>query len=96
MPDMDCIELGSAPYGEECVQFGTDDYRAKAREECGRYIDLLCKLFPAVKADAFRIKWFPYEGGSYAEVVVMFDHHDEISVNDALYVEANLPEMWES
>jgi hypothetical protein len=41
----DFIELGSAPYEENCAQVGSSNYSSKVHEEGERYIKLLRKRF---------------------------------------------------
>jgi hypothetical protein len=39
------LVLAPAPIEEDCAQVGTDDYTARARAECRRFIALLRKKF---------------------------------------------------
>lgn len=92
----DFLELGTTPYGEDCAQVGTDNYRENALKECNRYIAMLRKRFPyATEFNDFRIKWNPHDFGSYAEVVISFDDQDEMGRAYAFHVENNLPETWD-
>lgn len=92
----DFLELGTTPYGEDCAQVGSDNYRENARKEANRYIAMLEKRFPFKPEKCqYGIKWNPHDFGSYAEVVIHFDDQDEMSQAYAFHVENNLPETWD-
>lgn len=90
------MELGSSPVGEECAQVGTPNYATKAHTECARYRKLLEAKFGEPPGDAyFTIKCNPHDFGSYYEVAIVYDDHEEKEVEFAFHVEANLPETWD-
>lgn len=90
------LELGSVPFGENCVQVGADDYYTKYREESNRYIEQLKHRFPEINNVNcyFSIKGFPHEFGTYHEVVINYNDNDDAAINFAFFVENNLPEYW--
>lgn len=88
----DYMELGPTPAAEPCAQVGSDNYDVDAREECGRYKNLLIERFG--HPERFGIKRFPHDFGSYYEVVVYFDDDDQESLDFAINVEHNIPENW--
>lgn len=92
------IEVGSAPFDEECV-YVTDKkpYIREMLHECIRYKSYLEKLFSEQMPDGceFGIKMFPHDFGSYYEVVIYFDDEIEEQCDFAYMVEDNLPEKWE-
>jgi hypothetical protein len=93
----DYLELGTTPYNEECVQVNPlGDYHESMLMECKRYKSQLENMFPAsVFPDVyFKIKWYPHDFGSYAEVVVIFDDNDKESMTQAYYIEDHLPDNW--
>jgi hypothetical protein len=91
------IELGSCPYGEDCAQVGSDNYRERALKECARYISLLIEEFgPPPEGCDLRTKCFPHDFGNYYEVVCYYDDKLEESVDYAFGCESGGPEFWES
>jgi hypothetical protein len=89
------LELGPTPCDEACVQVGTDDYFAKARPECRRYIDLLTKKFGKPPGEAyFYVKSNPHDFGSYLEVAIKFNINSREEMAFAYHVENNLPAKW--
>jgi hypothetical protein len=91
----ECLELGPTPCDEECAQVGTDDYFAKARPECHRYIQLLKKKFGNPPGEAyFYVKSNPHDFGSYLEVAIKFNTNSREEMAYAYHVESNLPAKW--
>jgi hypothetical protein len=89
------LELGPTPCDEDCAQVGMEDYFAKARPECRRYIDLLVKKFGKPLGEAyFYIKSNPHEFGSYLEVAIKFNTNSREETAFAYHVESNLPAKW--
>lgn len=92
---IDCIELGTAPYDESCVQVGSEDYREKALVEAKRFKKLLIKKFGEPPEGAyFVIKSYPHDFGNYYELVIKFDETIEAAINYAFLVDNNLPSNW--
>jgi hypothetical protein len=94
---MDYLNIGSVPYGEECVQTGSDDYERLQRIECIVFKHQLERMFPK---GLFMIKTFPHDFGSYKEVVAYFDENSNSEVQKAAFdaafeTEANAPEYWD-
>lgn len=93
---MEYLELGPAPYDEQCVQIGTLDYREKAIAECQRYKEQIIRQFGEPPENAgLRVKGFPHDFGNYYELCINFDPDDEKAVEYAFEVEGNLPANWE-
>ena len=91
------MELGSSPYDEDCVQVSKGDYIDAMKEECRRYKSLLEENFPIPEdIDAyFTIKANPHDFGTYYEVCISYDPDDEKQTEFALFVEGNLPRVWD-
>jgi len=90
----DYIELGSAPYEEDCVQVSrTKDYIEDMSKECKQYKEMLMKRFPIPDAIHawFNIKGFEHDYGTYYEVVIKYN---EEASDFANFVENNLPATW--
>ena len=89
------MDLGSAPCDEPCAQVGEDDYTAKAKDECRRYIDLLVAIHGEPPTGArLRMKGNPHDFGTYYSVVVDFDDEDDTASDYAYLLEGNLPATW--
>jgi len=90
------LVLAPVPTEEDCTQVGTDNYAARARAECRRFLALLRKTFGLEPAGArLAIKSFPHDFGNYLEVVCYFDDTLPASVEYAFRCEDNLPATWD-
>jgi hypothetical protein len=90
------LVLAPAPIEEDCAQVGTDDYTARARAECRRFIALLRKKFgPEPEGARLAVKSFMHDFGEYLEVICYFDDTLPESVEYALHCEDNLPATWD-
>jgi hypothetical protein len=90
------LTLAPAPVEEDCAQVGTDDYTARARNECRRFMALLrTKFGPEPEGARLDIKSFSHDFGDYLEVVCYFDETLPESVEYAYRCEENLPATWD-
>lgn len=93
------LELGSAPYNEECVQAGdcdnsTDDALAMI-EQCKRFKKLLIKINgEPPEGSKFLIQRFSHDLGAYYEVVYKFNTNNEEHVRYSTACESNIPAKW--
>lgn len=93
---MDYINIGSAPFDEDCVQVGDADYYRKSRIESKAFIHAIRKkLGPEPDRAMLRIKEFPHDFGSYIEVVCLYDENDEEATAYAMKCESESPATWE-
>lgn len=94
---LECIELGSAPYEEECAQYKTAGYRSRARKECRAFCNQIVREFgDGTNTNYIELKYYPYdEDGGYYEVVVYYDPNNEQSAEYAFNIERNLPRHWD-
>lgn len=98
------IELGSAPWDEDCAQVGQADYYQRAQKECIAYKRQLQRILEAEGYSGllvygelrFVIKSNAHDFGNYYEVVVVFDADDEQQVEAAYFIEGNLPAKWDA
>ena len=89
------IELGSAPYNEDCAQVGSKDYISDALQEGERYIKMLRRRFGKEPVHAkLAIKAFHHDFGTYHEVVCYYNEDDAESEGYCLWIENNLPGDW--
>lgn len=95
------IELGSAPYAEDCVQVRSDrPYMIEMRRECELYRDQLRRLLdehdPLLSGFiAMPIKRYEHDFGPYLEVCISYDDADPRVCDLAFWLENNLPEFWD-
>lgn len=93
----DYLNIGSSPYGEDCVQVGSDNYDIQSRIECRAFKHQLERMFgPGPDGAYIAIKSFFHDFGSYKEVVVVFDDEDQESIDWAFKIESEGPERWDS
>lgn len=93
---MDSIDLGSAPWNEECASVGDEDYSARAHRECWALIGQLkrsCGDPPA--AVRFRIASNPHDFGTYCSVVVEYDGNDAEAAAYAQRSDEERPDFWD-
>jgi hypothetical protein len=92
---MDYVVIGPCPVEEDCVQVGEENYAARAKEECRRFIRLLREVLGEEPDGAsFRIKGFDHDFGRYYEVICSFDENSEEAVEYAFNAEGNAPMTW--
>ena len=90
------LSLAPAPVEEDCAQVGTDEYTARARAECHRFIALLRKKFgPEPEGARLAVKSFAHDFGDYLEVICYFDDTLPESVEYAYRCEDHLPATWD-
>lgn len=93
---MDSIDLGSAPWNEECASVGDDDYGTRARRECRALIGQLKRVCgqpsPSVR---FRVAANPHDFGTYYSVVVEYDGDDASAAAYAQQCDEATPEEWD-
>ena len=90
------IDLGSAPFVEDCAQVGRDDYYDQARKECRAYIRQLRRTFGKEPDGAsLTVMSNPHDFGSYLSVVCYFDLHVTAAVDYAFQCESAGPQQWD-
>lgn len=91
------IELGSAPFDEDCVQTEPDrEYLPQMTAEVDRYVGMLEKRFPegAEYGIVIRPKTFQHDFGPYMEAVAVYNGDDEEAGEFAFWMQENLPALW--
>jgi hypothetical protein len=91
------MEIGSSPYGEDCAQVGSNDYRNRAESEMDAYIRLLEREFPEALSNNinFKKKWFDHDFGAYGEVCMFWNPENKKANAYVYYMESRLPEEWD-
>lgn len=91
----DYLVIGSAPYDEDCVQVGSENYAKNARLELNLYIEALRKHCGTEPEGAtLAIKSFPHDFGTYSEVVCHYDDSLPDSEAYAYKCEGEGPATW--
>lgn len=92
----DFIEIGPAPFEEDCAQVGDPDYQRQATAECRAFIEAIRrKLGPEPEGAYLKVKWFDHDFGSYCQVVCFFEDDNPQAVDYAYKCEAEAPATWE-
>ena len=87
---IDLLNIGSAPWGEDCAQVGSEDYPQRARRECEAFRNQIYRVAgPEPPGASLVIKSFPHDFGSYLEVCCRFSDEDEAATNYAFKVEGH-------
>ena len=94
---MEYMEIGSAPYEEDCAQVGTPNYYENARKEMNAYINQLNRMFNEFDNQqiTFKQKWFNHDFGTYGEVCIYWDTDNAEADVYAYEIESTLPGFWD-
>jgi hypothetical protein len=88
---IDYLEIGPTPYGEDCQQVGMPGYSAqRAREECQAFANQLKRIWPD---GDFRVVLNRHDFGSYYDVFAYYSNEHEQNI--AFEAESNTPEFWD-
>ena len=90
------LELGSAPFDEDCAQVGAPDYGDRSRAECRALVNQLNRQRPLPPRAEYVIKVSPHDFGSYREVGVRYDTNDGDAVAAAFEAEETFPARWDA
>jgi hypothetical protein len=95
-PMRDYLDIGPVPAEEDCTQVGVDNYMAKARPECNRFIERIREVL-GVEPEGARlaVKSNPHDFGSYLSVVCYWDIDNEVAEAYAFRCEGSGPLTWE-
>jgi hypothetical protein len=86
----DYINIGSAPWSEECAQVGTDDYPERSRRECVAFLHQIRRIVgPEPPGAVLVIKSFPHDFGSYREVCCRYSDENEAAMDYAFACEGH-------
>lgn len=91
----DYMSIGCTPAAEDCVQVSqTEYYLDRMLDECRRYKEMLQAKFADCTKVTIKVKQFPHDFGTYAEVVAEYDSNDPIATAQAIHIENNAPQYW--
>ena len=92
----DYMEIGSAPWEEECVSVNPDtDYLPSMRAECNRFINRIREVHGEEPEGAeLRVKSNSHDFGTYLEVVCYFSDTDEDAMAYAYKCQDEMPAKW--
>ena len=75
---MDYLNIGPAPWSEDCAQVGAENYRERSQRECRAFIHQLRRVAGLEPPGAqLVIKSFPHDFGAYHEVCCRYNEENE-------------------
>lgn len=86
------VNLDSVPYDEKCV--GVQEGLPAQLEEARRFVEMLEKRFSGFHKIRFKINRNPHDFGTYVDIGLMFIEDDKESLQQAQFVEMNIPSVW--
>lgn len=91
------MSVGSAPWGEDCAQLGSSNYRVRALAETAAYLRQLKRLHgnPPAGSTLYRM-WREHDFGRYLDCEVSFDADNPAAAAYAADCESKQPELWDS
>lgn len=89
------IDLGPTPLDEECAQFGSANFAARAYSECVRFKNFLKRKFPPVDDTFFSIKKVIDGNAIWYGVVINYNPNNKKAKDFALHIANNLPKNWD-
>jgi len=94
--NMEILNIGTSPYGEDCVNVGSNQYAARARKECWVFKNQLVRVHGEPPTGCtLVVKSFPHDFGTYYELCARYDSEDEIATDYAYKLEGEVPEYWD-
>ena len=95
---MERLNLSPTPVAEDCAQVGSDNYHKQSRIETTVFKQQLYRMLEA-EFDTVNVRLVTtsnsHDFGTYHEVEVEYDESSESSMNQAFWLENNLPEYWD-
>lgn len=92
----DTLSIGPTPYDEDCEQLGPNYDPTRARLECRVFADQISRtLGPTPEHARLVITSNPHDFGTYLEVAVRYNAHDEAATRYAYRVESEAPTTWD-
>ena len=95
------LNLAPTPCDEPCAQVGSNNYPQQSRIELKAFKAQLYRILDAefgidnVVVSLVRVS-HPHDFGSYHDIEVKYDCDDETSIEQAFWLEDNLPENWDN
>jgi hypothetical protein len=91
------VDLGCAPWGEDCAQVGSPEYAERSHRECRAYIRQLRRAFgPEPEGAKLAIRANPHDFGIYYSVVCYYHPKYPDSDTYAFRCENESPEHWDN
>lgn len=91
----DSIAIGSTPWGEECAQVGSANYRERALKECHEYARQLGEMYPPRGDGWLAVGGCGHDFGTYYEVRACYSEDDSEAMAWAIECEEGC-ELWDS
>jgi hypothetical protein len=93
---MEHIDIGPAPYDEECAAVGQENFAARNAAECRALAHQIARQLGEPPEGAYlRIKANPHDFGSYHELVCKYEDDNEDATNYAYRCESECPAQWD-
>lgn len=86
------VEIGSAPWEEDCAQVGEEDYSVRVRKELNAYKAQILRHYPKPVNDdqaVIKVSYNQHEFGAYRELEIVFDPASKEACEWAYQVEAD-------
>ena len=93
---MDSIDLGCAPWNEDCASVGQEGFAMRAQRECRALIAQFRRACGDPPAGVrFRVVSNPHDFGTYYSVVVEYDGDDAEGAAYAQRCDDENPDVWD-
>ena len=86
------VNLDTVPYDEKGVQI--DEGVPAQLVEARRFVEMLEKRFSGFNKVRFKINRNPHDFGTYVDISLMFIEDSKESLQQAQFVEMNIPSVW--
>lgn len=91
------IDLSAVPVEEDCAMVGQEDYQKRGMRECRAFVGQLQRQFPIPEGarSKYVIRIHSHDLGRYLEVAIHVNPEDQVALDHAYTVEANIPTHWD-
>lgn len=86
------VNLDTVPYDEKCV--GVQEGLPAQLVEARRFVEMLEDRFSGFNKIRFKINRNPHDFGTYVDISLMYIELDKESLQQAQFVEMNIPSVW--
>ena|ERR1700756_4621780 len=93
---MEYVEIGPAPFDEDCAGIGQENFAERNRAECQAFRNQLRReLGEEPEGASLAIKSNPHDFGTYREVVCKYEDDNEAAIAYAYRCESDAPAQWD-
>jgi hypothetical protein len=91
------LSLSTTPLNENCAHVGQDTYYTDCKIEAKVFIAQLKRVFGDPPPSAyFKVVFYPYDFGSYCDVVIRYDTRNQEALDYAYTCEDEIPQNWDA